>query len=106
MSDDADYWLAKAESFTPRKRQPERGGQAMATTQQTQAPKPPAPSRLALVTRGKVERPWRILVYGVEGVGKSSLIANSPEPVFAGESDGTAQMDVARLPEPATWQEL
>ena len=78
----------------------------MATTQQAQAPKPPAPSRLALVTRGKVERPWRILVYGVEGVGKSSLIATAQDAVFIGESDGTAQIDVARFPEPATWQEL
>lgn len=64
-----------------------------------------APSRMTLqaVTRGKVEKPPRIMLFGVEGVGKSTFAANAPSPIFLAAEDGTAQLDVARFPEPRTW---
>lgn len=65
------------------------------------------PSRMTLgaITRGRVQAPLRVLCYGVEGVGKSTLGADAPDPVFLGTEDGTAHLDVARLPQPRNWQE-
>jgi hypothetical protein len=48
----------------------------------------------------------RVLLYGVEGVGKSTFAANAPNPVFLAAEDGTAQLDVARFPEPETWADV
>ncbi len=77
----------------------------------TPAPRPPAQptaSRMTLsaITRGRVQAPLRVLCYGVEGVGKSTLGADSPSPVFLGAEDGTAHLDVARLPQPETWRDV
>lgn len=46
------------------------------------------------------------LVYGVDGIGKSSFGAEAPSPLFLGAEHGTGQMDVARLPEPRSFQEV
>lgn len=71
------------------------------TAAQQQAP----PQRPKLqVVRGRQEVPDRVLIFGVEGVGKSSWGAAAPSPVFIPAEDGTAQLDVARLPKPETWQ--
>jgi hypothetical protein len=68
----------------------------------------PGPSRMTLgaITRGRVAAPLRILCYGVEGVGKSTLGADSPSPIFLGAEDGTAHLDVARLPQPESWADV
>jgi hypothetical protein len=58
---------------------------------------------LSAITRGKIRRPRRILAYGPEGVGKSTFGSDAPGAVFLAPEDGTAQLDAARLPEPATW---
>lgn len=63
---------------------------------QQQQPLTPA-KVLAGAQKGKKQRPWRMLVYGVEGVGKSTLAAASPSPLFIGE-DGVNHLDAARLP--------
>lgn len=78
--------------------------------QQMQASRPaqkPA-SRMALdaVIRGKVEKPLRVLVYGVEGVGKSTFASDAPSPIFIGAEDGTAQLDTVRFPEPENWSDV
>lgn len=39
--------------------------------------------------KGKLERPLRVVLYGVEGVGKSSFAAESPNPIFIATEDGT-----------------
>jgi hypothetical protein len=66
------------------------------------------PSRMTLanVTKGKLVTPMRVLLYGVEGVGKSTFAASAPEPIFLGTEDGTAHLDVARLPFPHDWAEI
>lgn len=51
------------------------------------------------------DAPLRILVYGVEGVGKSTLGADAPSPVFLAAEDGLAQLDVAKFPDPKTWED-
>lgn len=57
------------------------------------------------VTTGKQAAPLRELVYGIEGVGKTSFGAGAPKPVFLGE-DGTKQLDVARFPVVRSWEDV
>ncbi len=45
-------------------------------------------SLLQQVQRGRSHLPPRILVYGTEGVGKSSLAATTPKPIFIQTEDG------------------
>jgi hypothetical protein len=61
--------------------------------------------RMALsnVVKGRIKKPIRALIYGVEGVGKSSFAGAAPAPIFLGVEDGTAQLDVVRFPEPQSW---
>lgn len=63
---------------------------------------PVAPPRMTLggVTKGPIKKPMRILVHGPEGVGKSTLGAGAPSPIFIGAEDGTNTLDVSRFPEP------
>lgn len=66
---------------------------------------PPRVNALARVTKGRLARPQRVLVYGAEGVGKSTFASGAPRPIFLGAEGGTLYLDVARLPEPRTWDE-
>lgn len=81
---------------------------AQPTTQRTNGTNGQATSRmtLAAVTRGKIERPMRIVLYGVEGVGKSTFGADAPAPIFLGAEDGTSELDVARFPQPRAWSDV
>jgi hypothetical protein len=60
---------------------------------------------LAGITKGKVQKPPCLVVYGTEGVGKSTFAAGAPSPIFLTTEDGTDQLDVARFPRPETWQD-
>jgi hypothetical protein len=53
---------------------------------------------LSRVVKGRVERPDRVLLYGVEGIGKSSWAAKANAPIFVCPEDGTNKLDVARFP--------
>ena len=48
----------------------------------------------------------KIVVYGPEGLGKSTLCAEFPSPVFIDIESGTNQLPIARLPRPTSWQML
>lgn len=62
------------------------------------APAPAAPkSRLGLVKTGKASRPPRIVIYGPEGVGKSSLAADAGA-IFFNVEDGLGELVTARYP--------
>ena len=50
------------------------------------------------VTRGRTAQPPRLLVYGVEGVGKSSWAASAPSPIFISTEDGLSEIDTAKMP--------
>jgi hypothetical protein len=69
------------------------------------APKPITRMSLVGVVQGRVQKPIRALVWGTEGIGKSTFGANAPAPIFLGAEDGTTELDVARFPEPSTWQD-
>lgn len=61
---------------------------------------------LSAVTRGRVKRPLKLLVYGPEGSGKSTFSSQAPDPIFLCAEDGTSQLDVARFPEPKAWPDV
>lgn len=48
----------------------------------------------------------RIVVYGPEGIGKSTLAAEMPQPVWLDVEGGTNQLPVARMPRPTSWSML
>lgn len=79
----------------------------MNQTQNGKQPAAPA-SRMTLanVVRGKQAKPIRVLVFGTHGVGKSTFAADAPSPIFLCSEDGTAQLDVARLPTPRSWADV
>ena len=49
------------------------------------------------VTSGRIDGPQRIVVYGPGGIGKSSLAALAPNPVFLDIERGTGELDVPRV---------
>lgn len=50
-----------------------------------------------LVTTGKVKLPTRQLIYGGDGVGKSTYAAGAPNPIFLDIEGGTGTLDVPRI---------
>jgi len=52
---------------------------------------------------GKQKRPVRMVLYGIEGIGKSTFASLAPNPVFIATEDGTSQLDIARFPLAADW---
>jgi hypothetical protein len=55
---------------------------------------------LSKIVKGKIDAALRVLLYGVEGVGKSSWASQAPDPVYLCAESGTERLDVARLPLP------
>lgn len=58
------------------------------------------------VVSGKVEKHKKVVIYGPEGVGKSSLANNFPKPLFIDTEGSTTELDTDRLPRPSSWQML
>lgn len=60
------------------------------------------------ITRGKQTRPQKIVIYGPEGIGKTTLAAQFPEPLFIDTEKGTSHVDVARiqLEKDTSWDDL
>lgn len=59
------------------------------------------------ISTGKKERAQKVVLYGPEGIGKTSLAAAFPDPLFIDLEDGTASYDVKRAePAPTSWAML
>lgn len=58
------------------------------------------------ITRGKISAAQKIVIYGPEGIGKSTFAAQFPDPVFIDTEGSTKHMDVARFPKPSSWAML
>lgn len=58
------------------------------------------------ITRGKIPGAKKCVLYGPEGIGKSTFAAQFPEPVFIDTEDSTKELDVARFDKPASWEML
>ena len=48
----------------------------------------------------------KLVIYGQEGVGKTSLAAQLPGAVFLDCEGSTSKMNVRRLPKPSSWEML
>lgn len=58
------------------------------------------------ITRGKLAAQQRVVIYGPEGIGKTSLAARFPGAVFIDTEGSTRNFDVARYPDPNSWEGL
>ena len=58
------------------------------------------------ITGGVQKKAQKVVIYGTEGVGKSTFAAQFPDPVFIDTEGSTKHMDVKRLPRPTSWQML
>ena len=58
------------------------------------------------ITRGKQPGAQKVVLYGPEGIGKSTFASKFPDPVFIDTEGSTRHLDVARLPKPSSWNLL
>ena len=58
------------------------------------------------ITRGAAQKPQKVVIYGVEGIGKTTLAAQFPNPLFVDTEGGTEGYDVARTQAPQSWTAL
>jgi hypothetical protein len=76
--------------------------------QQVRMPPPKATGvmRLQNVKKGKLQETWRLLMFGVEGIGKTSFGASMPKPIFIDPETGSGQVDAARFPTPQNFNDV
>ncbi|MBS6396699.1 MAG: ATP-binding protein [Clostridiales bacterium] len=58
------------------------------------------------IIRGKIPCAKKCVLYGPEGIGKSTFAAKFPEPIFIDTEGSTKDMDIARTKPPSSWQML
>ena len=58
------------------------------------------------ISSGTVPRAQKIVLYGVEGIGKTTLASKAPDVLFIDTEGGTAFMDVKRIDGITTWSAL
>lgn len=63
-------------------------------------------TRLAAIQKGRTPKPPRVLVYGTEGIGKSSFAAQAPRPIFIQTEDGLDEIDCDKFPLATRYQEV
>lgn len=55
-------------------------------------------SMLSRIHRGKEPLPPRLVLYGTEGIGKSTFASQAPAPIFIQTEDGLAEIDCDKFP--------
>lgn len=58
------------------------------------------------ITSGPTATAQKVVLYGVEGIGKSTFASHFPNPIFIDVEGSTSNMDVKRYPTPQSWQML
>ena len=58
------------------------------------------------ISSGVVRRPLKIVLYGPEGIGKSTFASRMPQPLLIDTEGSTTHMDVRRLPAPTSYTML
>ena len=58
------------------------------------------------ITAGVQDSPVKTVLYGPEGIGKSTFASHFPNPVFIDTEGGTKRLNVKRLPQPTSWAML
>lgn len=74
----------------------------------TVQPLPSPAKRMALknVVKGRLDAPLKTVLFGPEGIGKSTFGAGAPSPIFLAAEEGTNHLDVARFPQPGTFADV
>lgn len=55
------------------------------------------------ISKGKIESAQKVVVYGPEGIGKSTFAAKFPDALFIDTEGSTKHMDVQRFDKPSSW---
>lgn len=55
------------------------------------------------ITNGKISKPLRVVIYGQEGIGKTTLASQFPNPVFIDTEGGSNHINVNRTPTPTSF---
>ena len=63
-------------------------------------------SLMASVQRGRVSKPPRILLYGVEGIGKSTFGSLAPKAIFIQTEDGLDEIDCDKFPLATSYEDV
>ncbi|MDB1681420.1 ATP-binding protein [Enterococcus durans] len=58
------------------------------------------------ITKGIIAKAQKVVIYGPEGIGKSSLASQFPDPLFIDTEGSTSNMDVVRMDKPTSWTML
>lgn len=58
------------------------------------------------ITQGKIKSALKVVVYGPEGIGKTTFASRFPDPIFIDTEGSTKHMEVKRLPSPSSWTML
>lgn len=58
------------------------------------------------IIRGKIPGAKKVVVYGPEGIGKSTFASQFPDPLFIDTEGSTKDMDVSRTEAPSSWAML
>lgn len=58
------------------------------------------------ISSGVIQKPQKVVIYGPEGIGKTTFAAQFPAPVFIDTEGSTYHMNVKRTQKPQSWQEL
>lgn len=58
------------------------------------------------ITTGKVPKAQKVVLYGVEGIGKSTFASQFPDALFIDTEDSTQHMEVSRFDKPTSWTML
>lgn len=63
-------------------------------------------SLIGSITKGREQQPPRIMIYGSEGVGKSTFASLAPNPVFVQTEDGLSEIDTSKFPLARTFDDV
>ena len=58
------------------------------------------------ITQGKIKCAQKVVIYGPEGIGKTTFAASFPKPLFIDTEGSTKKYDVKRFDKPTSWQML
>ncbi len=58
------------------------------------------------ITTGKIKSAKKAVIYGPEGIGKSTMASKFPDPIFIDTEGSTKELDVKRFDKPSSWEML
>lgn len=58
------------------------------------------------ITSTRKTKPMKVVLYGVEGIGKTTFVSHFPDPIFIDTEGSTGFIDARKLPDPDSWTML